>query len=333
MRAVLVDGKGGPETLSVGGAPKPEPETGEVLIEVAATSINRADVAQRQGNYPPPKGASPILGLEAAGRIAALGEGVEHWAVGDPVMSILTGGGNAEFATAPADTLIRLPDSMKMTDAAAIAEVFMTAFLNIWIEAGLTSDESFLVQGGASGVGTAAIQLGKVLGARDIFVTVGSPEKAKACRELGADHVILYKEQEFAEAVNELTSGRGVDVILDHIGGRNLKPNTDCLAMRGRLVIIGLLGGAKGELNVGRLMVKRQRIIGSVLRSRSVQEKAEITQRFRAEIMPHFALGALKPVIHEVIGLEDVRRGHEMMEANANTGKIVMVVNRELCDA
>jgi putative PIG3 family NAD(P)H quinone oxidoreductase len=332
MRAVLMNESGDPGVMHLGEADKPAAGEGEVLIEVAATAVNRADCAQRQGNYPPPPGASTILGLECAGRIAALGAGVEGWSVGDPVMTILSGGGYAEFATAPAGTLIRIPDGMSMVEAAAITEVFLTAYLNIFIEAGLKPDESVLIQGGASGVGTAGIQLAKRLGSKAVFVTVGSADKAEACKRLGADHAILYKEVNFAEAVNEITARKGVDVILDHIGGRNLGPNTDCLALRGRLVIIGLLGGAKAELNIGRLMVKRQRVIGSVLRSRSVAEKTGVTESFVERVMPHLADGTIKPVIHEVIDLDDAVRGHEMMEANANTGKIVMIVNKGMCD-
>lgn len=332
MRAVITTGTGGPEVIALGTADKPAPGKGEVLIDIAATAVNRADCAQRSGNYPPPPGASPILGLECAGRIAELGAGVTGWSVGDRVMTILSGGGYAEHATAPAGTLIKVPNAMSMVEAAAITEVFMTAYLNIFIEAGFKADESVLIQGGASGVGTAGIQLAKTLGAHSIFVTVGSADKARACEALGADRAILYKDENFADTINSLTGKRGVDVILDHIGGRNLAPNTACLALRGRLVIIGLMGGIKAELNIGRLMVKRQRVIGSVLRSRNVAEKTAITEQFKAHVMPHFESGAIKPIIHDVINLEDARRGHELMEANANTGKIVMRVNAELCD-
>lgn len=327
MRAVLMDGVGGPEVLRIGTAPRPRPGPGQVLIRVAATSVNRADMQQRAGNYPPPPGESEILGLECAGVIAELGAGVAGWRVGDRVMTLLGGGGYAEYAVAPASTLLPVPEHLDLIQAAAITEVFVTAWLNVFREAGLKPGETLLVHGGASGVGTAAIQLAKALGPAPVIVTVGSAAKAEACRELGADHAIRYKEEDFSKRVLELTGGHGADVILDHIGAAYLEPNLACLALYGRLVIIGLLGGAKAELNIGRLMVKRQRIIGSVLRARPVEEKAQITAAFREAVLGRFATGELKPVIHEVLPLEEARRAHELMTANANTGKLVLRVD------
>ena len=236
-----------------------------MLIRIGATAINRADTQQRKGNYPPPPGESEIMGLEAAGVIEELGQGVEGWKVGDRVMTLLGGGGYAAFATAPAGTLMSVPEGFSMTQAAAIPEVFLTAYLNIFREAGLKSSETLLMHGGASGVGTAAIQLAKALGPSNVIVTVGSEDKAQSCRDLGADHAILYKQEDFAERVLEITQKRGADVILDHIGGGYFEKNMACLAIYGRLVIIGLMGGAKSEINIGRMMVKRQRVIGSVL--------------------------------------------------------------------
>ncbi|HSA81218.1 MAG TPA: NAD(P)H-quinone oxidoreductase [Geminicoccaceae bacterium] len=330
MRAVLTDGLGGPEVLRLGEAPRPRSGPGQVLIRVAATSVNRADLQQRAGNYPPPPGESEILGLEVAGVIAELGEGVAGWRAGDRVMTLVGGGGYAEYALAPASTLLRVPDVLDLVQAAALAEVWITAYLNVFREAGLRPGETLLVHGGASGVGTAAIQLAKALGPSPVIVTVGSADKAAACRALGADQAILYKTEDFPQRVLELTEKRGAKVILDHIGAKYLEPNLACLALYGRLVIIGLLGGPKAELNIGRLMVKRQRIIGSVLRARPVAEKAQITAAFRDQVLPRFATGELKPVIHAVLPLDDVRRAHELMAANANTGKLVLQVEPTL---
>jgi NADPH:quinone reductase-like Zn-dependent oxidoreductase len=223
-----------------------------------------------------------------------------------------------------------VPDGLDLMQAAAITEVWITAYLNVFREAGLRPGETLLVHGGASGVGTAAIQLAKALGPSPVIVTVGSEDKAAACKALGADHAILYKSEDFSKRALELTEGRGANVILDHIGGKYLEPNLACLALYGRLVIIGLLGGAKAELNIGRLMVKRQRIIGSVLRARPVKEKAEIATAFRDQVLPRFATGELRPVIHAVLPLEDARRAHELMAANANTGKLVLQVDPAL---
>jgi len=330
MRAVLMEGSGGPEVLRLDETETPRPGKGQVLLRVAATSVNRADLQQRAGNYPAPPGESEILGLEAAGSIEELGEDVAGWQVGDRVMTLLGGGGYAEYATAHASTLMPVPKNLELVQAAAITEVFVTAWLNIFREAGLKPGETLLVHGGASGVGTAAIQLAEALGPSPVIVTVGSEDKAKACRELGADHAILYKKEDFSRRVLELTEKRGANVILDHIGASYLEPNLACLALYGRLVIIGLLGGAKAEINIGRLMVKRQRIIGSVLRARPVSEKADITREFLEQVLPLFETGRLKPVIDRVLPLDEVRQAHELMAANANTGKLVLQVDPSL---
>jgi putative PIG3 family NAD(P)H quinone oxidoreductase len=330
MRAVVLDGFGGPEVMRLDEVERPQPGPGQVLIRVAATSVNRADLQQRTGNYAPPPGESEVLGLEVAGRIEELGEGVTGWQVGDRVMSLVGGGGYAEYAIAPASTLMPVPEGIDLVRAAGISEVFITAWLNVFREAALAPGETLLVHGGASGVGTAAIQLAKALGPSRVIVTVGDEAKAKACRALGADDVVLYKQEDFAERVRALTDGCGPDVILDHIGAAYLEPNLRCLATYGRLVIIGLLGGARAELNVGRLMVKRQRIIGSVLRARPVAEKALITAAFRAAALDRFARGELKPVIHDVLPLEQARRAHELIAANANIGKLILQVDPSL---
>ena len=330
MRAVVLDGFGGPEVMRLAEVPRPRPGPGQVLIRVAATSVNRADLQQRSGNYAPPPGESEVLGLEVAGVISELGDGVADWQVGDRVMTLVGGGGYAEYATAPASTLMPVPEGIDLVRAAGITEVFVTAYLNVFREAALKPGEALLVHGGASGVGTAAIQLAKALGPSPVIATVGSEAKAEACRELGADHVILYKQEDFAERALALTGGRGPDVILDHIGAAYLEPNLRCLAPYGRLVIIGLLGGAKAELNIGRLMVKRQRVIGSVLRARPVAEKAAITAAFREAALGRFARDELRPVIHEILPLEKARRAHELVAANANTGKVILQVDPSL---
>ena len=330
MKAVVTEGEGGPEVMKLGEVAVPEAGDGEVLIRIAATAVNRADTQQRKGAYPPPPGESEIMGLECAGVIEALGAGVDGWKVGDRVMTLLGGGGYAAFAKAPAGTLMAVPDGFSMTEAAAIPEVFLTAYLNIFREAGLKPSETLLMHGGASGVGTAAIQLAKALGPSQVIVTVGSEDKAEACKALGADHAVLYKQEDFAERVLEITRKKGADVILDHIGGSYLDQNMKCLAVYGRLVIIGLMGGARAELNIGRMMVKRQRVIGSVLRARSIKEKTALTEAFRKQALGRFATGELKPVIHEVLALDDIVKAHELMEANANTGKIILEVDDTL---
>ena len=330
MRVVVLNGFGGPEVMRLDEVARPRPAPGQVLIRVAATAVNRADLQQRTGNYAPPPGESEVLGLEVAGVIAQLGEKVSGWQAGDRVMTLVGGGGYAEYAAAPASTLMPVPEGIDLVRAAGITEVFVTAYLNVFREAALKPGEILLVHGGASGVGTAAIQLARAMGPSAVIVTVGSEAKAEACKELGADHVILYKQEDFAERALALTGGRGPDVILDHIGAAYLEPNLRCLAPYGRLVIIGLLGGAKAELNIGRLMVKRQRIVGSVLRARPVAEKAAITAAFREAALDRFARGELKPVIHAVLPLAEARRAHETIAANANTGKVVLQVDPSL---
>jgi putative PIG3 family NAD(P)H quinone oxidoreductase len=334
MRAVLTDGAGGPEIMRLGEAPIPEPGAGQVRLRVAATAVNRADLWQRMGKYPPPPGDSEILGLECAGVIDALGPDVGDWRVGDAAMTIVGGGGYAEYCLAPAATLMPVPDGLDLVQAAAIPEVFLTAFLNLFREGGLKDGETALLHSGASGVGTAAIQLIRELRPHSgVFVTVGSSAKADACRQLGAEAAILYKEQDFAARVLELTDGRGVDVILDHIGGPYLAKNLACLALYGRLVIIGVTAGAKAEFDIATFMRKRQRIVGSVLRARPVEEKAALARSFVEEALPLFAQGRLRPVVHKVLPLVDVRAAHELVAADANIGKVLLAVNPDLTPA
>ena len=326
MKAVEMTGVGGPEVLRITEVATPEPGDGQVLIKVAATSVNRADISQRQGNYPPPKGDSEILGLEVAGVVEKLGPGVSSCATGQRVMALVGGGGYAEYALAYASHLIPIPDSLSDTQAACIAETYITAYLNIFDVAGLRERETVLLHGGGGGVNTAGIQLCKLLRPACRVLVTASPGKVERVAALGADLVIDYKNEAFEEAVGNATNRHGADVILDHIGSKYLTPNLKALAVGGRLVIIGVMSGAKAEINLARLMVKRQRIIGSVLRSRPVDEKAAITARFIAEAMPLFADGTLEPLIHDVLPLQEAAAAHKIMEASAHFGKIVLAV-------
>lgn len=324
MRAVLTRGPGGPEVLEIGEIDIPNPEVGQVLIKVAATSVNRADISQREGHYPPPKGDSEILGLEVAGTIESLGPDVTGWSIGERVMTLVGGGGYAEYATAYASHLIRIPSHLTFEQAACITETYITAFLNIFEVGALTDGEAVLLHGGGGGVNTAGVQLcGQLSPASTVFVTASTGKVAQVA-ELGASRVIDYKTEKFEEVIRNETSKRGVGVILDHIGSAYLARNLKALGVGGRLVIIGVMSGAKAEINLALLMVKRQQIIGSVLRSRPVEEKAEITARFTEKVMPLFENGALVPVVHATLPLADVAQAHREMEASAHFGKIVL---------
>ncbi|HEY5624641.1 MAG TPA: NAD(P)H-quinone oxidoreductase [Gammaproteobacteria bacterium] len=324
MRAVTMTGFGSAEVLTLSDVEKPVPDTGQVLIEVAATSVNRADIVQREGHYPPPKGDSEILGLEVAGTVTELGPGVEGVTVGDRVMTLVGGGGYAEFAVAYASHLIRIPHHLSFEQAACIAETYITAHLNIFVIGALADGEVALLHGGGGGVNTAGVQLCKALRpASRVFVTA-SPSKLERVRALGADVVIDYRSEAFDEMTREHTQGRGANFILDHIGSAYLSSNLNALSVGGRLVIIGVMGGAKAEINLARLMVKRHQIIGSVLRSRSVEEKARITRQFTDEVMPLFSSGTIVPLVHEVMPLEAVAEAHRAMESGAHFGKIVL---------
>lgn len=297
---------------------------GEVLVDVRAAAINRADLMQARGNYPPPPGASEILGLEMAGVIREVGTQVEGWRPGDRVCALLPGGGYAERAAVPAGMLLRLPDGWSFAEGAAVPEVWYTAYINLFDEGQLARGETALIHAGASGVGTAAIQLALDAGARAI-VTVGSAEKAAFCRELGAT-AINYKTQDFLTEVMAATYGEGVDVILDPVGGAYLASNLSALRRFGRLVNIGLLSGAKGELHMGQVLGKRLRIIGSTLRSRPVAEKISITHRFAAEVMPKLADGRLRPIIDTTFPVAEAQAAHEYVLANRNIGKVILEI-------
>ena len=327
MKAVLLDGFGGPEVLRIAEVQQPTPAEGQVLIKVAATSVNRPDIVQREGNYPPPKGASEIPGLEVAGIVEGTGPGVTSYQRGDRVMSLVGGGGYAQYAVAYADHLIPVPETMSFESAACVCESYITAFLNIFMLGGLKGGQVLLAHGGGGGVNTAAIQLCRTLLPNARVVVTASAGKIERVRELGADLVINYREEDFAEAIRAYTEKKGADVILDHIGATYLAPNMKSLAVGGTLVIIGIMGGAKAELNLALMMVKRQRIIGSVLRSRSVDEKREIVAEFRRTVMPKFSDCSIEPVISQTYALEDVAEAHRTMEQGKHFGKIVLTID------
>jgi len=324
MKAIILEQFGGPEVLKIGAVDTPAPGAGQVLVKVAATTVNRADTIQRLGHYPAPKGESELLGLEVAGTIEALGDGVTEFAIGDRVMSLVGGGGYAEYAVAYADHLIRIPEGMSYEQAACVCETYITAYLNVFMLGDLEDGETVLLHGGGGGVNTAGIQLCRLLVPNSRIIVTASAGKVDRVKALGAHEVIDYKACDFADAVRELTGKRGVNVILDHIGGKYLAQNLASLAVGGRLVIIGLMGGPKAEINLGLVMVKRQEIIGSVLRSRPVEEKAGIVRQFTTAVMPLFDSGAIVPLVHAVLPLEQAAEAHRMMEASEHFGKIVL---------
>lgn len=325
MRAVVFDEPGGEDVLRVVDVPAPDLRAGALRIRVAATAVNRADLLQRQGLYPPPPGASPLLGLECAGTVAEVGEGVSGWKPGERVMALLAGGGYAEEVVVEAGCAMPVPDRLSLEEAAAVPEVFLTAYLNLFELGGLREEGAALVHGGGSGVGTASIQLARAAGAR-IFVTAGSEEKCRRCRELGADRAIGYRSEDFVEAVAEATGGRGVDVVLDAIGASYLARNLKCLAVDGRLVLIGLMGGHRAELSLAPLLARRLQVIGSTLRSRAAEDKARIVAGFRRRFGDDLAEGRVRPVIDRVLPLEQVAEAHRVMKASEHFGKIVLKV-------
>ncbi|WP_134765718.1 NAD(P)H-quinone oxidoreductase [Nocardioides sp. 1609] len=325
MRAVVADGAGGPEILSVQEVPDVAPGPGEVLVEVAATAVNRADSLQRQGHYPPPPGASTTIGLECSGTVVALGDGVDGPQVGDEVCALLAGGGYASQVVVPVGQLMPVPDGVDLVTAAALPEVACTVFSNVFMVAALEADETFLVHGGAGGIGTFAIQLAKALGAR-VLTTGGSAEKLAFCAELGADVTISYRDQDFVEVVREVTDGAGADVILDNMGGSYLGRNVDALATEGRLVVIGLQGGAKGELPLGKLLAKRGAVIATSLRGRPLPDKAAICAAVVEHVWPLVADGTIRPVVDRTLPLEEVAAAHRRMDEGGHTGKIVLTL-------
>jgi putative PIG3 family NAD(P)H quinone oxidoreductase len=323
MKAITISEPGGPGALVWAEVPDPEPGAGEVLIDVVASGVNRADVLQRQGFYDPPPGASPYPGLECSGRVAALGSGVADWAVGDEVCALLAGGGYAERVAVPAGQVLPLPENVDLVSAASLPEVTCTVWANVVTTAGLRPGETLLVHGGGSGIGTMAVQLGKAIGAR-VAVTAGSAAKLARCRELGADILINYREQDFVSELDRATDGRGADVILDIVGARYLAANVRALATGGRIAVIGLQGGAKGELNLGALLAKRGSVSAASLRARPADEKASVVGAVREHVWPLLADGRARPVIDRLLPLPDAAEAHRVMEAGEHTGKILL---------
>ena len=324
MDAITIPRSGGPEVLTWQTVPDPEPAPGEVLVDVTASAVNRADLMQRQGFYPPPPGAPPYPGLECSGRIAALGDGVTGWEVGDEVCALLSGGGYATRVAVPAGQVLPRPASVSLRDAAGLPEVACTVWSNVGQLAHLSKGETFLVHGGGSGIGTHAIQVAKALGAT-VLCTAGTPEKLARCRELGADVTIDYKTEDFVERAREETVA-GVDVILDLMGAKYLARNIEALAANGRLAIIGLQGGAKAEIDLGMLTRKRAQVIGTVLRARPAAEKAAIVAAVRERVWPLVDSGAVVPVIDRVLSLRDAAEAHRVVEAGDNIGKVLLAV-------
>lgn len=327
MKAVMLDAFGGVDMLKVGEVERPSPAEGQVLVKVHATSINRPDLVQREGKYPPPPGDSDILGLEVSGTIEELGSGVSGWQVGDRVISLVGGGAYAEYAVAYASHLIPMPASMSFEEAACVCESYITAYLNLFIIGGLKDRNTTIIHGGGGGVNTAGIQICKALVPETKIIVTSHPDKIDRVKEIGADLVIDFTTTpDFSEAVKEFTGKKGADLILDHVGAKYLAPNMNSLAYAGRLVIIGVISGIKAELNLALMMVKRQQIIGSVLRSRPVKDKGDIVAEFNQIVMPKFADRTIVPVIEKVFCIDEVAAAHQMMEEDRHFGKIVLKI-------
>lgn len=323
MRAIVIDQPGAEDAMRVGEVPAPVPGAGDLLIRVAAAAVNRADLLQRQGLYPPPPGASPILGLECAGTVVAVGAGVTGWSVGERAMALLSGGGYAEQVVVPAVCAMKVPARLSLEEAAAVPEVFLTVFLNVFQLGALPAAGWALVHGGGSGIGTAAIQMVKAAGG-GIVVTAGSDEKCRQCRELGADVAVNYRTGDFVAEAKAATAGRGVDVVLDSIGASYLTKNLASLATGGRLVLIGLMGGAKAEIGLGELLVRRLSVIGSTLRTRPAAEKGALVAAFREHFGQALEDGRLRPVVDRVLPLAQAPAAHRAMKASEHFGKIVL---------
>ncbi|MFB9929222.1 NAD(P)H-quinone oxidoreductase [Amycolatopsis halotolerans] len=321
MHAITIREPGAPDVLEWTEVPDPEPGPGEVLLDVTASAVNRADLLQRQGNYPPPPGASDILGLECSGTIAELGEGVEGWQIGDEVCALLAGGGYAERVAVPAGQLLPVPAEVETVSAAGLPEVACTVWANVVMHAGLGEGQVLLVHGGAGGIGTHAIQVGKALGAT-VAVTAGSPERLERCRQLGADLTINYKEQDFVEVLRAET--KGADVILDNMGAKYLDRNVDALAADGRLVVIGMQGGIKGELNIGKLLGKRASVYAAGLRSRPLDQKAAIVADVRNRLWPLVEQGSVQPIVGDVVPMAEAASAHRLLEEGAIFGKVLL---------
>jgi putative PIG3 family NAD(P)H quinone oxidoreductase len=325
MTAIEISSPGGPEVLKPGTRPMPELKAGEVLIEVAAAGINRPDVFQRMGRYDPPPGAPDIPGLEVAGRIVKAAGDVTGFKVGDQVCALVAGGGYAEFCTAPAAQCLPVPAGLSMVEAAALPETFFTVWSNVFDRGQLQPGESLLVHGGSSGIGTTAIQLGRAFGAR-VFTTAGSAEKCEACLKLGAERAINYRDEDFVEVVKTATEGRGVDVVLDMVGGDYIPRSLSVMAADGRHVSIAFLRGSKSTIDFNAVMRKRLTLTGSTLRPRPIADKAAIAEKLKAQVWPKIADGAIRPLVYKTFPLAEAAAAHALMESSEHIGKIVLVV-------
>jgi NADPH:quinone reductase len=328
MTAIEIERPGGPEVLRAAERPVPEPGPGEVLVRVEAGGVNRPDLMQRLGKYPPPPGASDIPGLEIAGTIVSVADGASRWRVGDRICALVSGGGYAEYCAAPASQCLPIPEGLNAIAAGAVPETFFTVWTNVFERGRLAAGERLLVHGGASGIGTTAIQLARAFGAI-VFATAGSDDKCEACRLLGAAVAINYRTQDFVEVVRAETSAAGMDVILDIVGGSYFPRNIDCLAMHGRLVQIGLMGGPKTELNLRSVLDRRLTITGSTLRARSVAEKGALAREVETHVWPLLSGGRVAPVIDRVFPLSQAAAAHQRLESGEHVGKIVLEVGRE----
>jgi NADPH:quinone reductase len=326
MIAIEITEPGAAEVLKPAERPMPMPGAGEVLIKVAAAGVNRPDVMQRQGNYPPPPGASDIPGLEIAGTVAAVGLGVNHTKPGDAVCALVTGGGYATYCVAPEPQCLPVPKGLTMAEAAALPETFFTVWTNLFERGQLKAGESALIHGGTSGIGTTAIQLAKALGAHQIFATAGSRDKCHAAEKLGATRGIDYKHEDFVKVVKEATGGRGVDVILDMVGGDYIQRNINALAVEGRIVCIAFLKGSQAEINLMPLMLKRGTLTGSTLRARTVEQKGAIAAPLRRVVWPLLEQGKVKPQVYRTFPLAQAAEAHRLMETSEHIGKIVLTV-------
>jgi putative PIG3 family NAD(P)H quinone oxidoreductase len=323
MRAITIPSPGDADTLILAEVPTPDLGAGEVLVQVAAAGVNRADLMQRQGFYPPPPGASPYPGLEVSGTVTALGQDVTGWAAGDQVCALLSGGGYAEQVAVPSTQLLPIPSGVSLVEAAALPEVVNTVWSNVFMTANLQAGQTILIHGGSGGIGTMAIQLARAIGAR-IAVTAGTSEKLQACRDLGAEILINYREQDFVQALGDATQGRGADVILDNIGAKYLGRNVSALAANGRLVIIGLQGGVKAELDINTLLRKCAAVIATSLRGRPATEKAAIVAAVREHVWPLIEAGEVRPVVHRTFPLARAADAHRELESGVNIGKVLL---------
>jgi putative PIG3 family NAD(P)H quinone oxidoreductase len=327
MMAVTISEPGGPDVLTWTEVDDPgDPGPGAVLVEVSASAVNRADLLQRQGNYPVPEDAPPYPGLECSGRIAALGDGVDGWSVGDEVCALLSGGGYAERVLVPAGQLLAVPGDLTVEQAAALPEVACTVWSNVFMLAALRPGETLLVHGGSSGIGTMAIQLARAVGAR-VAVTAGAAEKLARCRELGAEVLVNYREEDFVDVVRAATDGRGADVVLDNMGAKYLARNVEVLAPGGRLVVIGMQGGTKAELDLGALLRKRAAVHATSLRGRPAQEKASIVASVREHVWPLVATGKVRPIVHARYPMRDAAQAHRVLEESSHVGKVLLTVH------